>query len=59
MLRAKKSCAARAVPAEAANVMKVNESDILDAIKDGTLKAKKVGKQFRVTKESLEAFMNS
>jgi len=39
--------------------MKVNESDILDAIKEGTLKAKKVGKQFRISKESLEEFMSS
>ena len=46
-------------PAEAANVMKVAESDILDAIKDGTLKAKKVGKQFRISKENLDAFMKS
>ena len=46
-------------PAEAANVMRVNESDILDAIKDGSLKAKKVGKQFRISKDSLEEFMNS
>ena len=46
-------------PAEAANVMKVAESDILDAIKEGTLKAKKVGKQYRISKEALEEFMSS
>jgi excisionase family DNA binding protein len=46
-------------PLEAANVMKVTESDILDAIKDGTLKAKKVGKQYRISKENLDEFMNS
>jgi len=46
-------------PAEAANVMKVTEEDILEAIKDKTLKAKKVGKAFRISKESLEEFMNS
>jgi excisionase family DNA binding protein len=46
-------------PLDAANVMKVNESDILDAIKEGTLKAKKVGKQYRITKEALDEFMNS
>ena len=46
-------------PLEAANVMKVTESDILDAIKEGTLKAKKVGKQYRISKENLEEFMNS
>jgi len=46
-------------PAEAANFMKVTEADILEAIKDKTLKAKKVGKAFRISKESLEAFMSS
>jgi excisionase family DNA binding protein len=46
-------------PAEAAQFMKVNEDDILEAIKDGTLKAKKVGKAFRISKDNLEAFMNS
>jgi len=44
-------------PAEAAKVMKVNESDVLDAINDGSLKAKKVGKQFRISKEALEEFL--
>jgi len=39
--------------------MKVTESDILDAINDGSLKAKKVGKAFRISKDNLEAFMNS
>jgi excisionase family DNA binding protein len=46
-------------PAEAANIMKVTEADILEAIKDGSLKAKKVGKAYRISKENLEAFMNS
>ena len=46
-------------PAEAAQFMKVTESDILDAINDGSLKAKKVGKAFRISKDNLEAFMNS
>ena len=46
-------------PAEAAQIMKVNESDILDAINDGSLKAKKVGKAFRISKDNLETFMNS
>jgi excisionase family DNA binding protein len=46
-------------PAEAAQVMKVTEDDILEAIKDGSLKAKKVGKAFRISKDNLEAFMNS
>ena len=46
-------------PAEAAGFMKVSEDDILEAIKDGSLKAKKVGKAFRISKDNLESFMNS
>ena len=46
-------------PAEAAQFMKVTEDDVLDAIKEGNLKAKKVGKAFRISKDNLEAFMNS
>jgi excisionase family DNA binding protein len=46
-------------PAEAAQFMKVTEDDILEAIKDGSLKAKKVGKAFRISKDNLDAFMNS
>lgn len=46
-------------PAEAAQFMKVTEDDILEAIKDNSLKAKKVGKAYRISKENLEAFMNS
>jgi len=46
-------------PLEAANVMKVTEADILEAIKDKSLKAKKVGKQYRISKEALEEFMSS
>ncbi|MDO9302215.1 MAG: excisionase family DNA-binding protein, partial [Anaerolineales bacterium] len=46
-------------PAEAAQFMKVTEDDIMSAITDGSLKAKKVGKAFRISKDNLEAFMNS
>ena len=46
-------------PEEAAQVMKVTEEDIMAAIQDGSLKAKKVGKAFRISKDNLEAFMNS
>ena len=46
-------------PAEAAQFMKVTEADILAAIDDKSLKAKKVGKAFRISKDNLEAFMNS
>ncbi len=46
-------------PAEAAQFMKVTEDDIMAAINEGSLKAKKVGKAYRITKDNLEAFMNS
>jgi excisionase family DNA binding protein len=46
-------------PAEAAKFMKVTEDDIMASITDGTLKAKKVGKAFRISKDNLESFMNS
>ncbi|GAB1469995.1 hypothetical protein MASR2M66_08720 [Chloroflexota bacterium] len=46
-------------PAEAAMVMKVTEDDVMAAIKDGSLKAKKVGTAFRISKDNLETFMNS
>ncbi|MBK8822773.1 MAG: SPFH domain-containing protein [Anaerolineales bacterium] len=46
-------------PAEAAQFMKVTEEDIMAAITDGSLKAKKVGKAFRISKDNLEGFMNS
>lgn len=46
-------------PAEAAQVMKVAEEDIMAAIKDGSLKAKKVGSAYRISKDNLESFMNS
>ena len=45
-------------PAEAAQFIKVAEDDILAAIADGTLKAKKVGKAYRISKDNLEKFMS-
>jgi excisionase family DNA binding protein len=44
-------------PAEAAGFLKVSEEDVLAAIKDGSLKAKKVGKAFRISKGSVEDFL--
>jgi excisionase family DNA binding protein len=44
-------------PAEAASVMRVSEEDILAAINDKTLKAKKVGNAYRISKASLEEFL--
>jgi excisionase family DNA binding protein len=44
-------------PAEAAAIMKVSEEDVLAAIKDGSLKAKKLGNAYRISKGSLEEFL--
>ena len=44
-------------PAEAAAILKVSEEDVLAAINDGTLKARKLGTAFRISKESLEEFL--
>jgi excisionase family DNA binding protein len=44
-------------PAEAATVLKVSEEDILAAITDKSLKAKKVGKSYRISKGALEEFL--
>jgi len=46
-------------PAEAATFLRVSEEDILAAITSGQLKAKKLGNAWRITKEALEAFLNS
>src|SRR5215213_5157120 len=46
-------------PSEAASILKVSEEDVIAAINEGTLKAKKLGNAFRISKESLEAFLNS
>ena len=46
-------------PSEAATILKVSEEDVIAAITDGTLKAKKLGKAYRISKEALEAFLNS
>jgi len=44
-------------PTEAAQILRVSEEDVLAAIKDGSLKAKKLGKAFRISKESLQEFL--
>ncbi len=44
-------------PAEAAKVLKVSEEDVVAAIEAGDLKAKKLGKAFRISKNSLEEFL--
>jgi excisionase family DNA binding protein len=46
-------------PAEAAAILKVSEEDILAAIKDKSLKAKKMGSAYRISKSALEDFLKS
>jgi excisionase family DNA binding protein len=44
-------------PSEAAQALRVSEEDILAAIKDKSLKAKKIGDSYRISKESLEEYL--
>jgi len=44
-------------PSEAAAILKVSEEDVLAAIKDKSLKAKKLGDAYRISKEALEEFL--
>jgi len=46
-------------PSEAAVILKVAEEDVITAIEDGSLKAKKLGKAYRISREALEAFLKS
>lgn len=46
-------------PAEAANYLKVAESDVMTMVNDGTLKSKKIGTQIRISKQALDDFLNS
>jgi excisionase family DNA binding protein len=45
--------------AEAANVLRVAEADVIAAITSGDLKAKKIGASYRISKEAIEAFLKS
>ncbi|GAB4504508.1 MAG: SPFH domain-containing protein [Anaerolineales bacterium] len=44
-------------PSEAAAILKVAEEDVMAAIQDGSLKAKKLGKAYRISKAALEEFL--
>jgi len=44
---------------EAATYMRVGEEDVLEAIKSGDLKAKKIGSSYRLSKEAIDAFLKS
>lgn len=46
-------------PSEAAAALRVSEEDIIAAIEAGDLKARKLGSAYRISRESLEAFLNS
>ena len=44
--------------ADVAKILQVSEEDVIAAIKDKSLKAKKIGKAYRISKESLQEFLN-
>ena len=44
--------------ADVAKILEVSEEDVIAAIKDKSLKAKKIGKAYRISKESLQEFLN-
>lgn len=46
-------------PAEAATILKVSEEDVIAAINDKSLKAKKMGNAYRISKAALEEFLAS
>lgn len=46
-------------PGDVANTLGVSEGDVLTAIADGTLKAKKIGSTFRITRTALDEFLKS
>jgi excisionase family DNA binding protein len=45
-------------PSDAASYLKVAEEDVVAAIEAGEIKAKKVGKAYRISKKSLDEFLN-
>ena len=44
-------------PAQAAAILQVAEEDVVAAIEEGDLKARKIGRAYRISKASLEAFL--
>lgn len=44
-------------PSEAANILRVSEEDVVAAIEAGDLKARKLGKAYRISKQALEEFL--
>jgi excisionase family DNA binding protein len=46
-------------PADAAKALGVGEADVLAALTDGSLKGKKIGSAWRITRGALEEFLKS
>lgn len=46
-------------PAQAASYLQVSEEDVMAMISDGSLKAKKLGASYRISRSSIEEFMSS
>jgi excisionase family DNA binding protein len=46
-------------PAEAANVLGVSENDVMTALADGSLKGKKIGSTWRITRAAIDEFLRS
>jgi excisionase family DNA binding protein len=46
-------------PSEAAAILKVSEEDVMAAINDKSLRAKKMGNAYRISKNALEEFLSS
>jgi excisionase family DNA binding protein len=45
-------------PSDAAGFLKVSEEDVIAAIEAGDLKARKIGKAYRISKDALQDFLN-
>ncbi len=45
-------------PSEAAQILRVAEEDVIAAIEEGSLKAKKIGRAYRISKKALEEFLS-
>jgi len=46
-------------PAEAATLLGVTENDVLAALTDGSLKAKKIGSTYRISRQAIDDFLKS
>ncbi len=46
-------------PGEAASYLKVSEEDVMAAIEAGDIKAKQIGDAYRISRTSLDEFLNS